>query len=297
MKRPGVFIQTNAKQAIGALVSAYSMKRNSRHPGEFDVTVMHQEDYPYFHGREGQIYLRHGVKRAWLNQDLQSFTLTRFLPPQLMGYEGRALVVDPDVFAVGDVWDLLSRDMGGKSILCRHLKSSGKGFATSVMLLECSKLSHWNVERGFNELFELKRDYHDWITLKLEDPNSIGEIEPEWNDFDKLTSATKMVHNTRRRTQPWKTGLPVDYTPAEYAPVIGWLMQMRRKLFGNYALLGRYMSHPDRKQEQLFFGLLGECLERGLVSEKDLKSAMANDYVRHDAFEVVARSVPLPKAS
>jgi len=294
MKRPGVFIQTNAKQAIGAKVSAYSIKRNSRHADEFDVTVMHQEQYPMFLGREGQTYRRHGVEHIWLNADLQSFTLTRFMPPQLMGYVGRALVVDPDVFAVGDVWDLLTRDMNGKAILCRQLKSKGKGFATSVMLLDCAKLTHWNVEEGFSELFKLKRDYHDWITLKLEAPGTISTLEPEWNDFDRLTPATKMVHNTRRRTQPWKTGLPVDYTPAEYAPVIGWLMQLRRKLFGNYGLLGYYRSHPDPKQEQLFFGLLQECLNKGLVGEAELKSAMENDYVRHDALEVIARTSPLP---
>ena len=31
-------------------------------------------------------------------------------------------------------------------------------------------------------------------------------------------------HNTRRRTQPWKTGLKVDYTPTEFVPVIGWII-------------------------------------------------------------------------
>ena len=40
MKRPGIFIQTNAKQAIGAIVSAYSMKRNSARADDFDVTIM-----------------------------------------------------------------------------------------------------------------------------------------------------------------------------------------------------------------------------------------------------------------
>ena len=34
--------------------------------------------------------------------------------------KGRAAVIDPDIFAVGDVWELLSRDMGGKAILCRY---------------------------------------------------------------------------------------------------------------------------------------------------------------------------------
>ena len=53
-------------------------------------------------------------------EDLQSFTPLRFMPPQLMGYEGRAIVVDPDVFAVGDVHELLTRDMEGKAVMGRR---------------------------------------------------------------------------------------------------------------------------------------------------------------------------------
>ena len=53
------------------------------------------------------------------------------------------------------------------------------------------------------------------MNLGYEEPASIGLIEAEWNDFDKLTPATKMIHNTRRKTQPWKSGLPVDFIPAE----------------------------------------------------------------------------------
>jgi hypothetical protein len=289
--RPHIFIQTNSKQSIGAIVSAYSMKRNSAHADKFDVTIMQQEDYPFFAKREGQTYMRHGVKRTWHENDLQSFTLTRFLPPQLMGYQGRALVVDPDVFAVQDVWELLTRDMQGKAIMCRGSKFKNGAFASSVMLLDCAKLKHWDVEKGFNELFEGKRDYHNWISLLMEDRNTIGTFEDEWNDFDKLTPKTKMIHNTRRRTQPWKTGLKVDYTPTEFVPVIGWIMRMRRKLFGDHALLGRYARHPDRNQEYFFFGLLKEAYEKGLVSDAQIKEAMSKNFIRHDSYEVM-KSVP-----
>ena len=291
--RPHIFIQTNDKQSIGAIVSAYSMKRNSAHADKFDVSVIRQEDYPFFSQREGQSYMRHGVKRVWHENDLQSFTLTRFMPPKLMGYKGRALVVDPDVFAVQDVWELLTRDMKGKAIMCRGSKFKNGAFASSVMLLDCARLAHWDVEKGFNELFEGKRDYHNWISLLMEDPNTIGVFENEWNDFDKLTPATKMIHNTRRRTQPWKTGLKVDYTPTEFVPVIGWIMRMRRKLFGDHALLGRYARHPDLKQEALFFGLLRKAYEKGLVTDAQLKDAMAKNFIRHDAVEVMQRVPPL----
>jgi hypothetical protein len=291
--RPHIFIQTNSKQAIGAIVSAYSMKRNSKHAGKFDVTIMQQEAYPFFARREGQSYMRHGVKRVWHENDLQSFTLTRFMPPKLMGYQGRALVVDPDVFAVQDVWELLSRDMQGKAIMCRGSKFKNGAFASSVMLLDCAKLKHWDVEKGFNELFEGKRDYHNWISLLMEDRETIGTFEDEWNDFDKLTPKTKMIHNTRRRTQPWKTGLKVDYTPTEFVPVIGWIMRMRRKLFGDHALLGRYARHPDPKQEALFFGLLKGAYEEGLVTDAQIKEAMANNHIRHDSIEVMKKAPPL----
>jgi hypothetical protein len=293
--KPCVFIQTNAKQRLGALVAAHALKRNAANPDSFDVRIMHHADYPFFAAKEGQPYLREGVRRIWRNDDLQSFTPLRFMPPELMGYRGRAVVIDPDIFAVADITELLNRDMGGKAILCRQRgrKTVGMAYASSVMLLDCGKLTHWRVEEQFEELFEFKRDYMLWISLLMEPAGSIGLFEPEWNDFDRLTARTKMVHNTRRRTQPWKTGLPVDYLPAEripYFPVYAWVMAARRWAFGDYGLLGRYMPHPDPNQERLFFGLLRECLDRGVVTQELIKEEIARKHVRPDAFEVVERS-------
>jgi len=295
-----VFIHTNHKQIVGALVAQHALRRYSRHNDKFDVQIIHTRDYPFLREREGQEYLRDGVKRTWIYDDLQSFTPLRFMPPELMGYKGRAVVIDPDIFAVSDVWDLLSRDMGGKAIMCR-MRAGPKGFidrcwASSVMLLDCARLTHWRVEEQFNEMFELKRDYARWICLKLEPRDSIGVLEDEWNDFDKLSSETRMLHNTRRLTQPWKAGLPIDWRPAEkfrLFPPLGWLMRARRKLFGEYALLGSYRRHPDIKQEQLFFGLLRECLEQGTVTEEMLRTEMQQNHVRHDAFEVLEQTPPL----
>ena len=71
-------------------------------------------------------------------------------------------------------------------------------------------------------------------------------------------------------------------------------MRWRRERFGDYALLGRYVRHPDRNQERFFFGLLRECLERGIVSEALLREEMRRNHVRHDAFEVLDRTPPLP---
>jgi hypothetical protein len=221
------------------------------------------------------------------------------MPPELMGYEGRSIVVDPDIFAVGDIYELLTRDMGGKAIMCR--KRPGKEdlpghYATSCMLLDNAKLRHWQVERTFHELFDGKTDYLDWIELRREDPATIGIFEPEWNDFDHLDGRTKLLHNTKRHTQPWKTGLPIDFVEADkfrLFPPKGWVRRARMALLGDYTLAGSYTPHPDPRQERLFFGLLRECLEQGIVSEAMLKDEMQRNHIRHDALDLVRRIEPL----
>ncbi len=295
-----VFIHTNERQWLGAKLSAYSLRRNSAHADEFDVEFIRVEDYPFLKARQGQPFLRGGVTRIWRMDDLQSFTPLRFMPPKLMGHEGRAVLIDPDVFAVGDVFELLSTDMQGKAVMGRYRSANRKkaqSVATSVMLMDCAKLTHWNCEQEFDELFEFKRDYKEWISLRHEPPENVGYFEPEWNDFDRLTENTRMLHNTKRRTQPWKTGLPVDYTPADKLrkyPLLAGLNSLRARLFGEYAFLGRYTAHPDPNQERFFFGLLNEALEKGVVSESMLRDEMKRNHVRHDALEVAERTPPLP---
>jgi hypothetical protein len=298
--KPCVFIQTNHRQMLGAIVSEYSLRRNSQHSDDFDVRLMETKDQDFMRAREGQLYLRDGDKRPWVNDDLQSFTPLRFMPPQLMGYQGRAVVIDPDVFAVGDIWDLLTRDMQGHSLMCRP-KSGSKGkrgcLASSVMLLDCARLKHWRIEEQFSEMFEFKRDYMDWVCLKLEDRDTIGLFEDYWNDFDHLDEQTRLLHNTKRKTQPWKTGLPVDFRPADtfrLFPPRHWLRRARRALFGDYRFAGTYKTHPDPTQERFFFGLLRECLDAGIITESMLRDEMRHNHVRHDAMEILSRTPALP---
>ena len=235
------------------------------------------------------MFLRSGTQRAWKNDDLQSFTPCRFMPPELMGYEGRAVVVDPDVFAVGDVCELFELDMHGKAIMAKP-RGGHNGrtdyVATSVMLLDCAKLKHWNVRRNFAELFDFKRDYEDWLTLATEPEGTIGYLDSEWNDFDKLTPVTKLLHNTKRRTQPWKTGLPIDYTNRIPVPLIS-------KIIGTDAirLPLKYKRHPDPRQEQFFFALLAECLDRDLISTDQVEEEMRQHHIRPDSLDMV-KSVP-----
>jgi hypothetical protein len=297
--KPCVFIHTNHKQYLGALVSQYSFKRNSPHADKFEVNIIHSDDHPFLRAKEGQSFLRAGGMRVWHMEDLQSFTPLRFLVPELMDYQGQAVVVDPDVFAVGDVYELLSRDMAGRAIMCRTRtgsKGASGGLATSVMLLDCAKLGHWQCEKQFNELFEGKRDYMDWILLRDEPGDSIGIFENEWNDFDRLAENTKLLHNTKRQTQPWKSGLPVDFVAADkfrWFPPRGWVRRGREMLFGHNPYVGTYGDHPDVNQVNFFFGLLKEAVASGHIDEDLLRREMADNHIRHDAFELMDKTPEL----
>jgi hypothetical protein len=290
-----VFIQTNDEQYLGALIAAYALRRNSRHADKFSVEIMDYKDYPWLKAKTGQPFLRGAERRIWKYEDLQSFTPTRFSPPKAMGYQGRAVVIDPDCFALGDVWELFTRDMQGKALMCRWRPAFKdlEGYrASSVMLLDNAKLTHWDAEKTFNELFEFKKDYMKWIKLEYEPEETVGLLEPEWNDFDKLTPATKILHNTYRRTQPWKTGLPVSFTvrakagkpkpfPANIVKAVKRLVKEKKP--------DVYEPHPDPNQEALFFNLLRECLEKGIIDLDLVKREMAANHVRHDALELVQR--------
>jgi hypothetical protein len=232
--------------------------------------------------QEGQTILRGGHVREWDPDDLQSFTPLRFYPPEAMGFEGRAVLTDPDIFAVGDVGELFERDLEGKPIWAVPRPGHNNQpdyIATSVMLLDCARLTHWQFAKDLDDLFAHRFDYVDWIELKREDRSTIGMLEPEWNDFDRLTPRTKLLHTTRRKTQPWKTGLPVDYTLRESGP-----FDFIRRLTSR-----RYAQHPDRNQEAYVFSLLAEMVDAGEVTKTELVEEMAANHIRHDSLDLINR--------
>ena len=292
--RDTVFIHTNRKQRLGALVSMYSLKARSAEPDAFDVRILWAEDYPFIAARDEQPYLREGRKVLWSADDLQSFPPIRFDVPRAMGYAGRAIVIDPDVFAVGDVRELLQRDLGSHAVLAKRMPADGRKplhWASSVMLLDCARLTHWRCEEDFSRLFSFERDYVDWMWLLLEPSGSVAELEDAWNRFDVLDATTKLLHNTHRRTQPWKTGLRADFTPrgrhvdGSDRPL--FLRAVTRLLGRRDGPRGHYQPHPDPAQERFFFGLLRECLAEGVISRAVVEEEIEHRHVRRDALALV----------
>jgi len=291
--RPTVVIHASDAQVVAAKVSAYSLKSRSQHADLFDVRILRLEDCPNLYCREGQRFSwwEDSKPQAWRRKDYASFHLLRRMVPALMGYTGRALVIDPDVFAVGDVYDLLSRDMEGKAIVCRERPYGRNGrtlYSSAVMLLDCERLTSWEPEREIEGLFSGRLQLGPLIALLDVEAGEIGLLEEEWNDFDRLSPRTKLLHNTEVATQPWRTGLRSNHQG--HVPQVPswlawpWLRAMYVLSRGRRKPL-RHRSHSDTRQERLFFTLLDECVKAGQISTEALKKAVAQKYVRSDLFE------------
>jgi hypothetical protein len=289
--RPVVFIHTNAKQRLGALVSAHSFRRQARDPSAFEVRLLEAEHSAPLRAAEGRAFRRAGHDRVWHMDDLQSFTPLRFAVPDAMGHQGLAVVVDPDVFAVGDIGELFARDRQGKAIHCRARPGHNGApdyLASSVMLLDCALLPHWRFEALLEDLFAGRMDYVELIELRRERRETIGLLETVWNDFDRLQPDTRLLHTTKRRTQPWKTGLPVDFTVRErgFGPIPAALVRPVLRLWTANA---RYKPHPDPRQEAFFFAMLADCLDQGEVSRAEIEEGIRQRHIRADSLSLVDR--------
>jgi len=285
-----VFITTNEKQRLGALLSRYTIEKYTKHSDKFEISTIEVEKVPEIRMLFGKSYLRDGRETNFDSANLQSFTLTRFMPPELMNYEGRSVVLDPDVFATySDIWELLSMDMGEAAIMCRKQKSDVWG--SSVMLLDNTKLKHWSIRQIVQNLLSLSLDYKDVMSL-VNEKAPIAELSKDWNSFDELNASTKLLHNTQRNTQPWRAGLKLDYQPKPMKPLFGVL---RREWV--HTLLGknpnRHREHPDKRQTDFFFGQLKSAMLEGRISRTDVELEVARKHVRPDALSLVETVAPL----
>jgi hypothetical protein len=197
------------------------------------------------------------------------------------------------------VYELLSREMNGKAVLCRQKpewRSGRQLYSSAVMLLDCHRLTGWDWDRDIEQIFSCQLALGPWLSLLDVSPDEIGLFEDEWNDHDTLTNRTKLLHNTEILTQPWRTGLRASrYT---YAPQIllsrEWFRaRVSRMVKRDPTRTLVYQRHPDPRQERMFFTLLKECLAQGGVSEGAIRLAMRRHWLRNDALAVL-EMIPSP---
>jgi len=151
------------------------------------------------------------------------------------------------------------------------------------MLLDCEKLINWKMSNILQQLQDQKASYMEIMTLKNESKN-IKELPRTYNHLDEYTDETKIIHMTGRLTQPWKTGLPIDFTINKAKKILGVIP--REPIL---TLLGKrpshYQKHPNQKIENLFFDLAREALKDGAITKEFIEEQVTKGNVRKDILQ------------
>jgi len=269
---------------LGAKLAKYSFEKEAGPHGTFEVKLIIAEELPEMQHFVGTTFLTGGRLRTYSFSNLQSFTLTRFKAPELMGYQGRAIVIDPDIFALPgtDIGELFTLDLEEHSLAACWREKKGV-WESSVMVLDCTRLKHWKLSLILTELAKQKTDQSKYMWLTDE---SVKLLPWGWNSMDAINADSKILHTTIRLTQPWKTGLKIDFTQKALPKIFGIIP--REPLYG---LLGKYpthyLPHPDTEVVDFFFNLLKSALRDGVLSEKEIEYDIENKNVRPDIFEVL----------
>lgn len=170
-----------------AEVLAYSIRKHASKPVRIQFIRKDELDF----------------KRAEDPLAATEFTYTRFLVPYLNGYQGKALFMDNDMICLSDIWEILDLPMDGYALRVRkqdhipadNVKMDGRFQSSyprknwsSLMLMDCSKLTCWSKEA-------VETQSAKWLHRFEPIPDElIGDLPAGWNDLDKLTSETKLCH-------------------------------------------------------------------------------------------------------
>jgi hypothetical protein len=132
------------------------------------------------------------------------FSFYRFYIPELCHYEGRAIYLDADIVVLCDLLEFIELDMKGKGVLARPMPPSH--YFTSVMLMECPKLTHWKINDWSTLINAGIASYPETMSGGPQGLNhkDFGPLEPYWNHLDEWNPSTKIIHYTHVPTQPWK---------------------------------------------------------------------------------------------
>jgi hypothetical protein len=146
------------------------------------------------------------------------FGFVRFQVPEVFGFKGRALYMDADQLVFSDVRELVDQLDDAHSIgIVRNIVGTFAGKPvperneTSVMVLDCEKLSDWKTDTMFDDVVSNRAPlgpgqmhYIDFMRLAWVDPSLIQAIDSRWNHYNVINDDTKLVHFSHVRDQPWK---------------------------------------------------------------------------------------------
>lgn len=247
-ERVRVFIGSGEASILERKVLIYSLRKNSQR--ELDIYVFNgthnsielNDDEPFLAPMSLRIKYR----------NITEFSYYRFLIPEICNYQGRAIWLDSDMIALGDIGELFDRPLDDNVLLAKrqwypNLHPSLDPRCPAVVLINCEQ---WklDLEALIDEIDQnlySERDLMHYTTrFRAIHPYKIGVIDPNWNVRDFWNEKTKLIHYTNLTTQPWK-----------------------------------YPNHP---YGELWFQYFNEACESGYITKRDIELSMVRAYVRLD---------------
>ena len=266
-----VYIQSNKCQSLAAKVASYSFERF-----KIPTEIIDVDKHSIIKNLFNKNYIRNGKKQIF-KEDLQSFTLLRFLIPSL-AKEDVILIIDPDVFAIRSPIEILNylNSQNYDHIFCTFYKNRPR---SEVMLLKPSFVN-WNFASLAHELSNLSIDYSD--LMNLQNPGfKLFEIDKKFNQHDDINDGTILLHTTNRFTQPWKLGLDLEFKKNyDTSTIIKTYFRKLFKLNYNQEILSKkYYKHNNLKVFEFVTKLFSEALKSNFISDEEIKDNIKSKFI------------------
>lgn len=203
-----VFVGSGDASRIERGVLEYSLARRSSHPYELYI----------YNGTRGEVEC--GGEVVWRREHLApvrghkfatEFSLFRYLVPELCGFEGRAVYLDSDMIALGDLAELahwpLPDGAWFAAVPEAYPEIGPHRWALSVMVMDCSRCRFdlpaivAGIEQGAYSYSEFSQMAPRFLARH---PIPIATLARDWNRFDDQDDQTRLIHYTDLDRQPWR---------------------------------------------------------------------------------------------
>lgn len=130
--------------------------------------------------------------------------LKRFYVPQINQYKSKALYLNSGALVLTDIAELFALDTQQHAALARPKLAGVPGFFTSVMLLDCPRLS-WSGDEIIEKT--VTSDLYNrtvWGMTGGLVTSDLGPLPDDYNQFDQFTPDTRIFLYTDLSIAPWK---------------------------------------------------------------------------------------------
>ena len=273
-----IYIQSNQYQKLAALVSKYSFERFGH-----QVEIMSVEENDLITKKLNQKILRKGKKKIY-RDDLQSFTLLRFLAPQLNGHKDKILIIDPDIFALKDPKKIIEDHSNTSDLSCVFYDNVPR---SEMMFVDATKVK-WNFKSIISKLFKFEIDYDDLMNFKFNPDLIINKISECYNSHDKINDDTILLHTTNRITQPWKEGLKINFFKNNLSTFQIFKEHVKKimgKSYNEEFISKSFLKHPNKDVINCIKNLFKEAKKLNYFSQQDIEKEVANLNISRKIFE------------